>query len=326
MYHRKVVRAKFVLDKLEVKKMGTNIIENYGTPLNLGEAENYLFCGALAKTMQRIGRQDFDYWFFSGVTGDTFTQVFSRNFNKYYDCLSSAIFGKTHLDNIFDAIGYDYELVGNKEFYQATEKHITKIKKWIDKDVPVIVKDTADSWYSLAVGYDGDAILKFDMLGDELQIYDFDLSNNSNYALVFVGDITHEMNIAEIYKGAVLSVSALLNKTSTNEASFGKQAYIDWADSLLVGRSEFASDYFDWAGTNAHMNIVLNRALVLNPSLKPIVDKLMEFSKLNAKLFPFSSEAQQALAENNKAKLEDISTKIRGLAAFCDETIRFYHV
>jgi len=62
--------------------------------------------------------------------------------------------------------------------------------------------------------------------------------------------------------------------------------------------------------------------LALNPDLKPIVDNFMVFAKLNSKLFPFSSEAQQALAENNKAKLENISTKIRELAACCDEVIR----
>jgi hypothetical protein len=299
----------------------SKVIENYGTVLNLDGAENYLFCGALAKTMQRIGRQDFDYWFFSGVTGDTFTQVFSRNFNKYYDCLSSAVFAKAHLDSIFNAIGYNYELVNNAEFHQATESHIAKVKQWINKDVPVIVKDTADSWYSLAVGYDNDTILQFNMLGEELQTYKFDLSDDSNYALVFVGDKAHEIDMANVYKNAVLSVPALLNKASTDEVSFGKQAFVDWADSLLAGRSEFVGDYFDWAGTNAHMDIVLDRALALNPDLNPMVDKLMVFAKMQSKLFPFSGEAKQALAENDKAKLESISAKIRELADYCDEVV-----
>jgi len=35
-------------------QQASKIIESYGTPLNLGGAENYLFCGALAKTMQNV--------------------------------------------------------------------------------------------------------------------------------------------------------------------------------------------------------------------------------------------------------------------------------
>jgi|GEM_PF-6086278 len=70
------------------------------------------------------------------------------------------------------------------------------------------------------------------------------------------------------------------------------------------------------------MNIVLDLALALNPNLKSIVDKLMELSKLNAELFLFRSEAQQVLAEKNKTKLENICTKIREIAACCDEVVR----
>jgi len=297
------------------------IIENYGTPLKFHEAENYLFCGAFAKTMQRIGHADFDYWFFSGVTGDTFTQVFSRNFNKYYDCLSSAVFGKEHLDSIFDAIGYNYTLVDNTEFYKYPDKYFLKIKEWVDKDVPVIVKETADSWYSLAVGYDGDTILKFGMMDDEVHPFTFNLSEETNYALLFVGDKIRDINIAEVYKSVVLSVPSLLNKTSTDEVSFGKQAYIDWADSLFAGRNEFIDDYFMWLGTNAHMATVLERALVLNSELKPLIDKLAKFGEINSQTFNISGETQQAFSENNKAKLEESCAKIKELAAYCDEII-----
>jgi len=283
------------------------------TPLNLNKAENYLLCGALSKTMQIISDQNLDYWFFSGLTGDTFTQVFSRNFNKYYDCLSSAIFGKQHLDNIFSAIGYGYKLVSNAEFYQAPEIQLSQIKAYIDKDLPVIVKDTADSWYSLAVGYENDTILKFDMLSDKLQTYNFNLSQNSNYALIFIENKLHDINLAQTYKNAVLAVPSLLNKSPTSESSFGKQAFTDWADSLLAGRSEFINDYFDWAGTNAHMDIFLNRALALNPSLKPLTDKLISFAQMNAALFPLASLAQ------NPANHKEIATKINQLALYCDE-------
>jgi hypothetical protein len=301
--------------------MDKKTIENYGTPLNLGEAENYLFCGALSKTMQRVGRPDFDYWFCSGITGDTFTQVFSRHFDKYYDCLSSAIFGKAHLDNIFSAMGYGYTLVDNAAFYQAPAMYIAKIKTWIDNDVPVIVKDTADSWYSMAVGYEGDTILKFDMLGEGLQPYTFNLGEDTNCALVFVEEMTREIEMAAAYRNAVLAVPGLLNKPSTHETSFGKQAFTDWANSLEAGRGEFLGDYFDWAATNAHMDTVLARALALNGDLQPLVEKLSTFGEMNSRLFNHSHEAQQAVATGDNEKLAEIAAKIRALANYCDVII-----
>lgn len=301
--------------------MMKKIIPSYGTPLNLNNAEDYLFCGALSKTMQTIGCHDFDYWFISGVTGDTFAQVFSRNFDKYYDCLSSATFSKMHLDYIFDTIGYNYSLVSNREFYQSKELFITRIKAWIDKGVPVIVKDTADSWFSLAVGYENDVISKFDMLGIDLQKYNFDISEYSNYALIFVEDKSREFILSEIYRKIIFEVPGLLNRVSTENASFGKQAFLDWAESLLSGRSEFLSDYFDWAGTNAHMTIVLDRAATLNPDMKSLIDKLRVFAEMNSKLFCHKFEAIRAVTDKNEVKLNEISNRIKEMAFFCDEIV-----
>ena len=139
--------------------------------------------------------------------------------------------------------------------------------------------------------------------------------------MIFVDKKNRETDIAEIYRNTVLAVPALLNKKSTNEASFGKQAFVDWADSLLAGRDEFLSDYFDWVGTNASMKIVLDRTLALNADLVPLCENLNVFAEMNSKLFWYKKDAQQAIKENNKEKIEKISEKINELAAYCNDII-----
>jgi len=304
--------------------MENNIIKNYGNKLNLEESENYLLCGALANIMLTKGRPDFDYWFFSGVTGDTFTQVFSRNFKNYYDCLSSAVFGKPHLDKIFNACGYEYTLIDNMEFFRNTEKYLHKIKEWIDKDVPVIVKDTEDSWYSIAVGYEnnGNSILIFDMLGSTPQECNFNLSEESNYSLVFVGDMVKEISLAEVYRNAVFDISKLLSKESTSKVSFGKQAFIDWSKSLLAGRNDFLLDYIDWVGINAHMTTFLNRSADFNPNLKNIIEQLNVFAVEHANLYRrLSDNAEKIINKRKRRIVKEMCKELDEISVKCQEIV-----
>ncbi len=41
--------------------------------------QNYWFNGCAEYVMECLGEKDFDYWFFAGLTGENFTQIFSKN-------------------------------------------------------------------------------------------------------------------------------------------------------------------------------------------------------------------------------------------------------
>ena len=55
--------------------------------------QNYLFNACLQYLMECLNKnKEYGYWFFSGVTGDSFTQVHRADFNEWTDCLSSDAF------------------------------------------------------------------------------------------------------------------------------------------------------------------------------------------------------------------------------------------
>ena len=72
--------------------------------------QNYWFHGCIEYLMECLGEsREYDYWFFSGVIGDSFTQLYSKNPSNtawYYthNLLSNVIVKKA-----FDACSYNFE-------------------------------------------------------------------------------------------------------------------------------------------------------------------------------------------------------------------------
>jgi hypothetical protein len=58
---------------------------------NLGQ--DYAFDGCMAYLMECLGESEaYDYWFFAGVSGDSFTQIYGRDLDKWILDLSHACF------------------------------------------------------------------------------------------------------------------------------------------------------------------------------------------------------------------------------------------
>ena len=66
------------------------------------QGQNYAFNAYMAMLMEYLGEsKDYDYWFFSGVSGDCFTQVYGGDLTKWHQCLSHACFDKEGLRRLW---------------------------------------------------------------------------------------------------------------------------------------------------------------------------------------------------------------------------------
>ncbi|MDF2685194.1 MAG: putative transcriptional regulator [Clostridia bacterium] len=324
--------------------MEKKILNNLHPCMDGMNGENYAFCGAMAFLMESIGEKDYDYWFFTCVTGDTFTQIFNKKQNQYnYDCLSSAVFGKEHLEKVFSACGYDFTLVNNNELLCDKNKYIQKILEWIDKGIPVLIKQNENCSFSLIVGYenDGKTLLRFNLYDSDPTAYEFNLSENSNYALVFTGDKASSPSLAEVYRRSVYDIPNLIKRPSTEKSSFGREAFSDWAESIVDGRyvnmaaNELNSgnahtNYIINFGTNGCMKKFIRRVSELNPDMKELVEALYNISAAVDPIF-FALMEMEGGFDMQSAKLADIekmrpiSNKIKENLPYCDEILKLFN-
>ncbi len=73
------------------------------------QGQNDWFNGCMAYLMERLGEDAaYDYGFFSGVTGDSFTQVFSKDPGRMALCYSDSRPADA-IQRAFEACGYGYD-------------------------------------------------------------------------------------------------------------------------------------------------------------------------------------------------------------------------
>jgi RNA polymerase sigma factor (sigma-70 family) len=264
-------------------------------------SENFIFCGCMQSLMRYLNeKEDFDYTFFSGVTGDSFAQVFSHTpFFKNVDSLSHD-FGGDCVNRAFEACGYKYKQVSKDELKKHPNKWLKKIINSINEGIPVITKGIGFcGLYSLICGYEEDGkyllgIIQMD--GGERNEYGYVKFNNgldSSDELIFVGEKTFTPSISDCIKKAILNMPNLAHMPATNKFSFGKQAFDEWADALLMDeffdtedkrRDNEWSEICLWVlpATNAghpqtsfigYAQVFLKRAIKNLPDLKESIDK-----------------------------------------------------
>ena len=189
--------------------------------------QNYWFNGCMDYLMECTGENsDFDYWFFSGVTGDSFTQIYSKN--PYYStlCLTDKLLADV-ISKAFDACGYTYEHISNIDYHNR-ETYYTRIRESIDREIPVIVKmkitgsGELDS-YGVICGYDDESF--YYLIGEDTQPT---LYPERFFQLIFLGERKERMTIAETYRHTIMEIPAMLTRPETKEFSFGRQAFTNW--------------------------------------------------------------------------------------------------
>ena len=232
--------------------------------------------------------KDYDYWFFSGISGDCFTQVYGQDLTKWYQCLSHACFNEHLIKRVFDACGYDYTFVSPESFSANREKYLQKVVNHIDRGLPVIVKWFSfpfhDKLYpveeiSCVVGYEN---------GGQVLLYLPDTSTtprpfplNIPYTLVFSEEKKKALALPEVYRQAIANIPLLNLASPQDGVSFGVHAFLDWADALENGKFDDipVEDLDNWPHYGAYLCIIainvscphfLNRAKELCPDVKEL--------------------------------------------------------
>ena len=73
------------------------------------QGQNYVFNGCMKFLMECMGEDEqYDYWFFSTVSGDSFVQVFVADKESFSACFSDSKFDYALIKRVFDSIGYNF--------------------------------------------------------------------------------------------------------------------------------------------------------------------------------------------------------------------------
>jgi len=138
-------------------KQSNNIIPIIHRLVTDEYGENYWFNGCAKYVMECFGENDYDYWFFAGLTGDVFTQHYT--YTKYSgDALTSYMMEENmggnpvkYVEDVFMKCGYAATYVSNQDLRKNTEMYLNTLLAYIDKGIPVIAWGSQVGVY---VGYE----------------------------------------------------------------------------------------------------------------------------------------------------------------------------
>ncbi len=224
-------------DRGNMKKVLDNVhilIDN-----NLGQ--DYVFDGCLAYLMECLGESNtYDYWFFSGVSGDSYTQIYQQDLDKLTQDFSHACFDDDLLKRVFRAVGYGYSYVTGSALKGNLDTYRRQVVDSIDQGVPVIAKGfdfPLPPWrgktyqnidIGCIVGYEneGETLLYISqdsvipsphMANDSLILRPFVL--DPSYCLVFAGKKKPAPPLANVYTEAIWNIPRL-NKMPERDGIF----------------------------------------------------------------------------------------------------------
>ena len=270
------------------------------------EGQNYVFNGCMKFLMECVGEKNeqYDYFFFSAVSGDSYVQVFNTNKEKWSTCFSHAKFDYDLIKRVFDAIGYDFTYLEAADWRKDKEAVKAKIKEYIDRGIPVIGKgfysvfhgsQLPTSEVSCIIGYENDGDCFYRMTEESTDLVAFTLDDALPYTFVFIEGKKEAPTIAQVYRNALRIAPELMRTVpcDNDDVYFGNDAFEQWARAL-------ESDFYritkeEYEATNAIANwryyciyiciIATNiyskqhttdRAIRLNPdlaSLAPLLDR-----------------------------------------------------
>jgi hypothetical protein len=264
--------------------------------------QNYVFNGCMQYLMECVGASgEYDYWLFSGVTGDSFTQLYRTNSVEPVTSLSHDTFDRTLVRTAFAACGYDVEFVGEAAVQSHPEEWRQRIVASLDDGIPVITKGWEGTRTFAAIcGYENAGerwlALKEDATTPALSRSGLEHSR----ALLFLGAKRPAPPLAEVYRTTVLAIPSFMTRPAQDGLVFGRAAFEAWADGMLCHDAIFADkdeaemERLRWrlhcsllciAGTNGCAREFLAKArtlcpdLEMIPRLQPIYEKMQSLFK-----------------------------------------------
>ncbi len=341
-------------------KQSNNIIPNIHKVITMHYGENYWFNGCAKYVMECLGEKDYDYSFFAGLTGDNFAQVYATDHFRgdgatdYY--LSEK--GNTeHIENIFAECGYASTFVTTKQLTNNKEMYLQTLIAYIDKGIPVIFNNWGSNiprnrWgWGVFVGYEdfGKVLLYLnaemtepdrtpssDLLPDE-----FITGQEACNGWIFVGEKRKIIELADIYRNRITSLSKLLT-TKSKGYCFGAEAFRSWASDIENGAFDNMKpeEFDDWpmytvyvcnlATNSSCCHEFLNRAQQLNPDLRYLEEIHRLYDKMRHMWNEQNGEDLEAIgggfnitleALQDKQRRNRIAAKIREFAECTDEVV-----
>jgi len=262
------------------------------------QGKNYGFNDCAAYVMECLGEPEYDYWFFAGLTGDNFAQIFT-----YDRVRGSGVTDYLQGDGdhsfavrIFNACGYDADFIPETVLRANPEPHLQRLMAYIDKGVPVI-----RSWcgWHVCVGYeDGGKILlcMTDNKKEPYRVTAEELFEGGQehrdgfdwFGWIFVGEKKERKDLRQLYRDVIYNLPKLLT-TRTEGYCFGAGAFRAWADEIESGKYDGMKpeDFDAWAmhtnyvccmATNSGGGqIFMRKALELNPDLTFLEDVCRQY-------------------------------------------------
>lgn len=273
-----------------------NSIPRIHPVVSLHYGENFWFNGCAKYVMEALGEPEMDYWFFSGLTGDSLAQVYShdrfRGDGAADYLLSDGDPGL--IQKVFETAGYASSFVSEEELYRDRDRYATALIDQIDKGVPVIFNLWHD-WNGMEHGFGWGLFVGYEDFGKTLLYLSGDKTEPERMPLdamlsvvpespyqtacgwFFVGEKRQQADIPGIYRKTVMDMPRLLS-VQTEGYCFGAEAFRAWADSIEKGHFDeiTPAEYDDWAlhkiyvcnvATNGSCRFFLKRALEKNPDM-----------------------------------------------------------
>ena len=328
------------------------VLNNLHNMVTFHHGQNYMFDACMGYLMECLHEcPEYDYWFFSDVLGDSFTQVFHADGTVNPVCLSQDTFDNTFARKAFAACGYDCTYVAESAIKRDPQRHLQDIKNTIAEGLPVIAQGHGNQYneheFCIICGYDGNTplILKGDAATPTACPHLLEHCKS----LVFAGVKHSAPPIADLYRDMVESIPACIKKAPLGRMTFGKQAFIDWADRLLCDDlfthiSEAQYEQQSWQlhitylciiGTNGCARNALQTARKYCPDMAPLIDALLPiYEKLQTiyeTITHIQAESetewgffitQERLARRDMR--QRIAEQVRKAASCCDEILAVF--
>jgi AraC-like DNA-binding protein len=278
------------------------------------QGQNYVFNGCMKFLMECMGEDEqYDYWFFSAVSGDCYVQVFNTNKEKWSTCFSHAKFDYDLVKRVFDSIGYNFTYLEAEDWRKNKEVVKAKIIEYIDKGIPIIGKgfyhpppeegmpQLPTDEVSCIIGYENDGKCFYRLPEEATELVPFTLDDNLPYTFVFIKEKKEAPPIADAYKKALLEAPRLMQTPSsqTGDVFFGNDAFEQWANILegdfyLMTKEEYdaRNAIASWRYYCVYICIIAtnifskqhttDRAIRLNPDLASLIPLLdQEYKELD---------------------------------------------
>lgn len=266
------------------------------------QGQNYVFNGCMKFLMECLGEdENYDYWFFSAVSGDCYVQVYGTNKNKWHTCFSQSKFDYELIQRVFDAIGYEFTYIDAEHWLRDKDGCRAKLIAYIDRGIPVIGKgfyhtprEGGDQWptdeVSCIIGYENNGELFYRLPEEATDLVPFTLDDPLPYTFVFIEGKKEAPPVAEVYRKALMEAPRLMRTPpgQRGELFFGNDAFEQWANML---ESDFYRDlpkgyndislwryytvYICIIATNIYSkSLATDRAIQMNPELANIAPLL----------------------------------------------------